>query len=461
MVPLDRRIRVLPSMPRCGPLFAVLLALPLVPAAAQSDAADQYVRLGLRGAFSQRQQGIDLELAEARRREARALSLPTLAASSITTRSGGNVIDVSRLLNPAYGALNQLLRTPAFPTDLNLRLPLQSQNFLRVTQPVFAPAAWNAATAAARAEDAQRIGRDAASRQLAAEIRLAWLTWYKANSVLSVYDAAVTLIEEQVRISERLVQAGVRAPDAVLRARAELSAVRQERLSAMQQGTAAGRRLNHLVAQPLDTPIAGSTAADLGPAPIPPLDSVLRAAREGREELKQLDAVGLAADAQRKAASASLLPSIALAFEYGFQGSDAKLNGDRDYRVLSVVSQWNIWGGGDRARVSEASIQRRSIAARRDETASLIELQVRTAHDAATVARTAVDAADDQLRSAERAFQLVRRRYEEGQAVLIEVLDARRAFTTASINRVVTIADLHARRVDLVRAAALEPGIQP
>jgi len=111
--------------------------------------------------------------------------------------------------------------------------------------------------------------------------------------------------------------------------------------------------------------------------------------------------------------------------------------------------------------VEQATLQRRGVTARREEVESLIELQVRTAHQAAVVARASIDAATDQLAAAERAYQLVRRRHEEGLAATIELLDARRAYTAAAINRVLTINDYHARRIELARAAALEPGTQP
>ena len=436
------------------------IAAPVSVARAQSPAVDEYVALGLRNAYSQRQQAIDIARARAMRREVFALSLPSVSASVVRTNASGNVIDVGRFVNPAYGALNQLLGTPTFPTDLKLTLPLRAQSYLRLTQPVFAPSAWYGAAAAARAEDAQRFASEGASRQLAAEIRLAWITWYKASSVLGVYDAAVTLLDEQVRSSERLVEEGVRAPDAVLRARADLSAVKQDRLQAAQQGDAARRRLNHLVARPLETPVAAS--AELAPAPIPSLESALASARAGRDELLQLDASGRAVDAQRRAAQSGYLPTLAVAFDYGYQGADASFSSRNEYRLLTVIAQWDLFNGtASRTQVERATLERRGVATRREEVASLIELQVRTAHDAAVVARAAIDAADVQLAAVERAFQLVRRRYEEGLAVPLELLDARRAFTGEAINRAITLADYQARRVELLRAAALDSGTTP
>ena len=183
------------------------------------------------------------------------------------------------------------------------------------------------------------------------------------------FDAAVTLLDEQVRSSERLVEEGVRAPDAVLRARADLSAVKQDRLQAAQQGEAARRRLNHLVARPLETPVAAS--AELEAAPIPALESALASARAGRDELRQLDASGRAVDAQRRAAQSGYLPTLAVAFDYGYQGADASFSSQNEYRLLTVIAQWDLFNGtASRTQVERATLERRGVATRREEVAS-------------------------------------------------------------------------------------------
>ena len=85
----------------------------------------------------------------------------------------------------------------------------------------------------------------------------------------------------------------------------------------------------------------------------------------------------------------------------------------------------------------------------------MVRLDVRQAYRATLVARDAIEAAQDRLASAQRSFQLVRRRYEEGLATQIEFLDARTTLTSAELNRVVTVYRYAIRWVDLERAAAL------
>src|SRR3989442_1216380 len=69
--------------------------------------------------------------------------------------------------------------------------------------------------------------------------------------------------------------------------------------------------------------------------------------------------------------------------------------------------------------------------------------------------QAAAATADARLEAARRTFALVRRRYDEGIASPIEFVDARTAYTSAELNRVLTAYRYAMRWVDLERAAAL------
>src|SRR3989442_1056690 len=175
-----------------------------------------------------------------------------------------------------------------------------------------------------------------------------------------------------------------------------------------------------------------------------------------REELRQADAGVRAAQASGRAATAAFFPSVSVALDYGFQGPDIAFRSSNDFWLASVVVSWNLFNGGrDAARASEAGYEADRARTQRQDLADRIALQVRTAHEAAAVARSAITTADARLEAARRTFELVRRRYEEGVASPIEFVDARTAYTSAQLNRVVTAYRYAMRWVELERAAAL------
>jgi outer membrane protein len=388
-------------------------------------------------------------------RDARGLFLPSLTLEARYSRLEG-VPNLGDLLNPAYTALNQLTGTTRFPTDLDITLPPRHESHALLTQAVFNEGI-RANYAAARARhDAQRMELAAAARQLAAEVQVAYLRHASARRVVEIYDASLALVQENERVAQRLLDAGRATPEAVYRARAERSAVEQQRAEAAEREIAALRDFNRILRRPLDSSVA--TIPDSAFA-IPldiSADSAVAHALASREELRQVGAAGRAAQAARRAATAAFLPSLAVALDYGFQGANVAFRGRDDYWVASLVVSWNLFSGGrDEARRAAAGYDVDRARLLQQDLRDRIELEVRTVYEGARVAHDAIGTADAQLEAARRTFELVRRRYEEGVASPIELVDARTAYTSADLNRVITAYRYAISRVELERSAAL------
>jgi len=459
---LARQSRLAPlaplvRLPRLGAigLVCATVALLLAPPAGAQAPLDELVALGMRQNLGRRQQQLAVARAEAAVREARGLLLPSATFNSRYTELAGNTVNLGTLINPAFGALNELLQRPAFPTNIDLQLPLRHETTVRVAQPVFQPAIIAANRVQAAMADAQVAERDVQARQLAAEIKGSYLTYARLRQVVTLYDSTLPLLDEQVRVSERLVQAGKATPDMILRARAERSEVQQRRDEHVQLADAARQALNLLLDRRLETDVPIFPDSLLAPDSLPALDELRAEALRGREELRQLDHARRAVGAQERLAQGSFLPSVSVAVDYGVQGRDYRFDASRDFAAFTVAVSWNLFNGGqDAARVQQAALDGRRLEARRREVEQRIALEVTTAWQAAAVSRSAIRTAEDRLQSARRTFELVRRKQEEGAASQLEFLDARTAYTSAALNRLITTYDFYLRRVALERAAA-------
>ena len=433
---------------------AALVAAPEVGAQHHADSTTALVREALRHGFAIEHARLAESGAEAAVRQVRGQQLPSLALESRRSAFDG-VVNVGDLVNPAYRALNQLVGRDAFPTNVDATLPLAHESRLRLVQPVYAPAIRWSHRAVGRARDGRVAETRAVARELAADVRLAILAHGAASLAIDHWRAMMPLVDEGVRVSERLVAAGRATPDALLRARAERSAVQQQLLESQERRESARRALNLLVRRPLETPVP-AIAIDSADHPVPMTaqDAVTRALAS-REELASAAATIDAADARGRAAGAAFLPTVAIALDYGMQGDRYRFDGRHDVRVASLVVQWNLFNGGqDAARRDEAHAGRDRARLAREQTAQAIELQVRQAHASATVAWSAIATAREQLAAARRAHELVARRYEEGLAAQFELIDARAAFTRAALNLILTRHGYASRLVELERAAA-------
>jgi outer membrane protein TolC len=449
-------IRRLPSA--AALLAACAACAATAPLAAQQSASDPLggiVAEALKSNLGLAQEDLVVERAEAGVHEARGRFFPALSLDSRYTELDGG-LNLGDFVNPAYAALNQVTGANRFPTDLDVTLPTRHDSRLRLTQPVFDASILAADALARHTRDRQQLERGVAARRLAAEAQTAFLDVGAARSARRTWEATLTVVTESERVAQRLVDAGKATPDQVLRARADVSEVEQRLTEARQTEDAAARSLNRILRRPLDAAVGELPDSMLHFEISLTEEQAVVSALARREELPGTEAGIRAADAGVRLASASFLPSVSLAVDYGFQGSDLAFGGDNDFAAISVVLSWDLFNGGrDQARRSAARADAERLRLRREEVEDLVRLDVRQAYDAALVARDAIATSEARLAAARRSFELVRRRYQEGLATQVEFLDARTAYTNADLNRSATIYRYAIRYVDLERAAAL------
>jgi outer membrane protein TolC len=387
-------------------------------------------------------------------REARGRMLPAIGVNARYSQFSG-VINIGEFINPAYSALNGLLGESRFPTDINATLPFRQETKLELVQPLFAPAILAATDAASAQRDIAGAATAGMTRRVAADIQQAWLGYATSERVIETLESARGVLDENLRVSERLVSAGSATPDVVLRARAERSDVLQQLAEARQRRDAARRAFNRLRDKDAEAPVALAADSTLVMVDSLPLDALEASALANREELRQADGGIRLSNAGRRAAGSAFLPTVALSASYGVQGDRYRFDRANDVAIASLVLSWNLFNGGqDDARRQQGDMLRDEAAIRRHEAEEAVRLDVRNAFDALGAARVALVAASDRLASAARAFTLVERRYGEGLATQIEFLSARSAYTAAALNDVITRYSLAARAVDLERAAA-------
>src|SRR5262245_20117746 len=297
-----------------------------------------------------------------------------------------------------------------------------------------------------------------AARRLAADVQTAYLQAASALRVVGIYESALVLLRENERVSQRLLEAGRATPEAVYRARSERADVEQSLADAREGQASAARVLNQILRRPLDNSIEAIPDSvfdwPLGMS----ADSAVAHALAGREELREAEAGVREAQSARRIATATYVPNVSVVLDYGFQSQDLAFRRDQDYWVTSLVASWRLFDGGQgAARRAAARYDVERGRTYHQELEDRIELEVRTAYGQAAVARSAIATADTRLEAARRTFELVRHRYEEGVAAPIEFIDARSAYTSAELNRVLTGYRYAIRWVDLERAAALRP----
>jgi outer membrane protein TolC len=416
---------------------------------------DGYVAEALAANLAIAQQTAAVRRANAGVKEAGGRLLPSVGLNARYSELSG-VVNIGDFINPAYAALNQLIGQSRFPTDINATLPFKQETKLELTLPLFNEALFGARAAARAQRDLVGSTRRVAMRQLAADVQQAWLGYATADRAVATLEATLPVLDENVRVSERLISAGQATPDVLLRARAERSEVQQQLEEMRRQREAARRGFNLLRNRDDDAPITLAADSSLLMADLPPLEQLITRALAQRDELAQASSGIRLAEAQQRVVSAAFKPSLALGASYGVQGAQYQFDRNHDAALASLVMSWNLFNGRqDVARREQASAVRNEAEFRQREAERAVRMQVANAYDAVQAARSNLVTADDRVASAQRAFTLVQRRYAEGLATQVEFLSARSSATAAQLNQVITRFTFATRVVELERVAAL------
>ena len=439
------------------------------------EAVERYVEEGLRSNLALRSETLEVERAAAALAEARARFFPEATLQARYSRAdGGRTIDVpiGTALNPVYATLNELLiergQPPQFPQLADESIPFlrerEQDTRIVVRQPLYAPALSAAVRAQRALLDASSYQRMALARTLRRDITLAYVDWLKARNSVEIVDASEALLRENLRVNESLFANGKITEDQVLRARAELLAIEQQKRDAENLARQAQSYFNFLLNRDLTTPIEPAIPPDTATEEPQALELLWQRALERRPELDRIEQLREASAAQVRAARKQRWPTLSFAIDAGIQGEDYRFGGDAEFGMASLVFTWKLFdGGGDAARVRQARAAERQLVLREEEVAQRIRLEVQQALDRLQTARASLATAQARAEAARAAFRIASRKRDEGVINQVEFVDAQSTLTSAELNLNLTRFDVLARRAELEYATSsgdlpLEPG---
>lgn len=287
---------------------------------------------------------------------------------------------------------------------------------------------------------------------LIAEIADTYLTERELAERARIADATIAAREEGLRIARRLFEEGEGSDFEVRGERALLAEARAARADIANQSAAAGNLLRLLIggAPPADLPpplrlVEQRIVEDIAPGL--PSELLLR-----RPDIREGEALLLAADANLAAARAALFPTVALTGSAGLASSDLAGLFDAGTFIWSVAANafQTIFDSGRRRSRIDADFARQQIALADYE--RRIQAAFREVADALAARRFLLEqrrAQADSLAAQTRRLQLAQLRFQAGESGAIDVLEARRTIFAAEQQLVST------RRAELANAVQL------
>ncbi|HMN45178.1 MAG TPA: TolC family protein [Povalibacter sp.] len=461
-------------------IIAGLCLMPLAalsqPVADFDTTVENYVAEGLRTNLGLQTEGLEVEKATQALAEARARFFPELSMQARYTRAeGGRVIEfpIGDALNPVYATLNDMLAAqgqPApFPQLANVEIPFlrekEQDTRLLLRQPLYAPTLSAAVRAQSALLGASNYRRMAIARTLRRDITGAYIDWLKARSSTEIVAASEELLRENVRVNQSLFDNGKVTEDQVLRAKAELLEVEQQKREVANLTTQAQSWFNFLLNRDLLTSIDATAAPNTLAQQPSALERLWSDALQRRPEVAQVERLKQASTEQVTLARKQKWPMLAFAVDAGSQGEEYRFGEGYNFGTASLMFTWKLFdGGGDNARVAQARATERQLVLRQEEVAQQIRLEVQQAFNRLTTARDSLATAQARAEAASAAFRIASRKRDEGVINQVEFIDARSTLTSAELNLNLTRFNVLARRADLEYATSsgdlpLDPGI--
>jgi len=141
--------------------------------------------------------------------------------------------------------------------------------------------------------------------------------------------------------------------------------------------------------------------------------------------------------------------------DYGIQGEHYEFGPDADFAIASFVLEWKLFRGFEtRAKIRQAAIDKDILDEQYNELQNQIALQVIDAYFELKKSLQDVSSAVTQNESALKAFDIIRKKYLQGQSNLLEFMDARTSATNAGLNLILSGYDLEISQAAMERAVA-------
>jgi len=416
---------------------------------------DHYVKKGLEDNLALHQKSFDLQKAELDLKRAKTLFYPQASVNSqYTLASGGRTQDIpiGDLLNNVYSTLNQITGQSKFPQVENQKIAFLPNDFhdtrLEVLLPIVNADIYYNKAIKKELIQTQRADIDIYKRELVKNIKEAYYQYLQAGKAVEIYNNALALASENLRVSDKLMQNAMATKETVMRAKAQVSQVKASLIAATNQQLNAAAYFNCLLNQSLDAPVIADTTLfeQMNTNITTGLDVPVR-----REEFAKLQSAQKVVGTSIKMNRSYLVPKLNAFYNIGFQGYGFRFNGDQFYQLGGLQFKWDLFKANDnKYKIRQSQLDLEALGTQYKDVEQQLTLQVRMSVNNYRSAIQTVQARTDEVQSAQETYRFAERRFREGQALQIELIDARTQLTNAQLNY--SLAQLAV----LTRAAELE-----
>lgn len=435
----------------------------LIPACAESQNSilQKYIAIGIAENLQLQKNELSVQKQQLKAKEAAGSRMPvfTFEASYLLSAGGRTLaFPVGDLFNPTNQAINDLTQSNSLPTNLeNVNEQLTPNDFqdtrFYVSVPLFNPAIHYNLKAQKQLITVEQAKTEAYKIELTKEIEVAYYNYFKTLEVLTVLDESERLLNDLYRFNQKLVKYDKATEDVLAGVRYEIEKIQSDRAGALQQKIMARAYFNSLLNRDLEAKIEKEVDFNSIATANNTLESLRAKAIGNRPELNQISNAIAATQIVTQVEAKALLPTIGLHLSGGMQGNGYAIDRDKLLGTLTIGGKWTIYGGNKvKQKIEQSQIETLQLQKELALAQQQIDMQVIGTWSALNTAMDKLKAEKAAVENAEKNFDLIKKKYENEKAILIEYLDARTKLSSAKIRSSIAQYDVLIRQAELKRA---------
>ncbi len=295
-------------------------------------------------------------------------------------------------------------------------------------------------------------------QQLQLDVSNAYYNLQEGDESVRIQQSAVRNAEASLRDSAALERAGIGTRLDLLRAQVQLANAQQSLVTSLGTQQIRRRELAQILALPPYLNLAAADPVQIAGVWDMSLEQSIVTAFKNRAELESFLAQRTSGEQQKKAALASLGPTVSFNFQYNILNNLRDQFGFADGFSTGLGFQWNFFDGG--AARAQASQQDANIAQAETNFANTrerIQLQVETAYTNLGTNFLNIGTNRQAVEQAREALRLARLRFQAGVGTQTEVINTENDLTRAEGNLVTAILNYNRALASLNRSVTNLP----
>ncbi len=414
----------------------------------QSSILDNYVQSALKDNLSLKNDDLNLEKQLSLIQQANKLWKPqlNLDASYLLARGGRVLIfPIGDLFNPTYEAINTLSGANSFPTNLeNEEIQLTPNNFLDAQVSLSKPLINSSIKYNQKIQEEilklKSLDKELTKREIRYQVKTAYYNILKSHQAEEILGENQSLLNELLKFNETLVKYDKATTEIISDVEYQLSTLDQQLATIQEQKNIAQSYFNLLLNRPLTKEVTiDSTLTESISLQATSLSDYIQRAKENRSEYNQLNTASSINLLNKERIDSEKKPTLGVTAGIGYQSEDFDFDLGGPLYTLGLGMSWNIMDGGLRKeKIQELTVDQDIINNNKNQLSQQIELEVTQAYYGLNSVQSQLIAQEAAIKNATASYNIIKTRYENDRALLIELLQSQTQLINAKLTKVIT-----------------------